>query len=79
VAPRNQISCGNLTLNDMFCDERMAHATVPLNFFDRTGGGTVKWWHPESCAIMPPFHHRIFLIVMFLKYPLYWQSLQAES
>jgi hypothetical protein len=28
---------------------------------------------------MPPFHHRIFLIVMFLKYPLYWQSLQAES
>jgi hypothetical protein len=66
VVPRNQISHGHFSLNDMFYHDRMTHATVPLIFY-RTGGGTVKWWHPESHATVPPFHHRNFLIVMFLR------------
>jgi hypothetical protein len=34
---------GHFSLNDMFFHDRMTHANVPLNFFDRTGGGKVGW------------------------------------
>jgi hypothetical protein len=32
VVPRNPISCGHFSLNDMFCHDRMTHATGPLIF-----------------------------------------------
>jgi hypothetical protein len=40
-------------LNDLFCHDRMTHATVPLIFsIRRTGGDTVKWWQMNCDVAM---------------------------
>jgi hypothetical protein len=63
VAPRNPISHQHFLLNDMFCHDRMTHATLPLIFLI---GQVVAWGNGGIQNLVPPFHCRKFLIVTFL-------------